>query len=355
MHGYAVNGNIDPKRVNMRPLVLSLREKNWNARIVSDGYDSRDDEDYSYEKQLKSKYGTSWDIFATTDKSVDLDSFGKREIYRDHNKLGVSITTINYESGDGYGQWIYGNHGDEERVEEYRNSTARQIYEVLEECRYFFQIEIFDSNNSEYTTQDIELCKDVATCLANMVGNSICKCADDGWDIYSTYTLIYRPETLSESAVKTLCKYFSINANELLALAPKDILEKLISCKPNLIYCYDPECIENSGIYTDILEKHFIQCGLSKKISNIGDAYNVDCAEVKVDFIFKGSKVEWIFNQDGDWVEHEFYVNLSKVIKENTKGVLAYFEMDDQSINSIFLEKDIAQYLCAKGVLNRWV
>lgn len=354
MSSYAVSGSIDPKKVDMLPLVLSLKKKNWNARIVNDGYDFRDDEIYSYEKQLKCKHGSSWEIFATTDETIDLNSISKSEIYRNRNELGISVITINYESGDGYGNWIYGNHEDEERMEEYRNSTTKQIYEVLEDCQYFFQIEIFDQYSEISTPQDIELCKDVANCLANILGNAICRCDDDGWAIYSSYTLISRPVNLSESALKTLCKYFSTDSNEVLSLNPKDILEKIISCKPKLVHCYDPECIENSGMYTSILEKHFIQCGLSKKVSAITDIYDVERSEVKIELIFNGSKVEWTFNQDGDWVENDFYVNLSELVKENTKGVLAYFEMDDQSVNSIFLEKDIAKYLCDKGVLKSW-
>lgn len=355
MHGYAVSGKIDPKGVDMLPLVSLLREKNWNTRIVNDGYDFDNDEEYCYEKQLRCKYGSSWNIFATTDKSLDLNSFSKRHIYKNHESLGISIVTINYESGNGYGEWIYGNHGDEELVEKYKKSATLQIYEALEECRYFFQIELFGSCNLNCTDQHVESCKDVAACFAEMVGSVICEYADDGWEVYSTCSLIFRPETLSGSAIKSLCKYLSADSTEVLSLKPKDILEKIVYCKPSLIYCYDPECIESSGIYTEILEKHFFQCGLSKKISNIIDVYNVDCSEVKIEFTFKDVKVEWIFSQAGDWVEHDFYVNLAEFIKKTTKGVLAYIEGDDQSVNSIYLEKDIARYLSGEGVLRGWV
>lgn len=355
MHGYSVSGKIDPSRVDMLSLVSSLREKNWNAKIVCDGYDAAKDEEYSYQKQLKYKYGSSWLVFATMDKSIDLNSFSKVDIKKNHIELGISVITIGYEEGDGFGQWIYGNHDDEEMVEEYRNSTAEQIYEILEECQYHCQINCYDSNMLEYKTQDLELCKEVSIHFAEIVGNAICSCADDGMEIYSTYALILRPETLSKSAIKALCKYLSVDSNEISSLTPKDILEKLILCTPTRVYCYDPECIEGSGMYTDILENHFIQTGLSKKIANIVDVYNIDRAEVKIEFTFKHSTVEWIFNQDGDWVEGEFYFHLAKLIKENTKGVLAYFEKDDQSINSIFLETDIARYLCAEGVLKSWV
>jgi hypothetical protein len=315
---------------NFNLLLLHLSKKGWNVKIFDTSYNL-------YKHTITTRNG-SWLILATNDPMISLGN-GDIETIRENveNSKFIALDVLK-ESMYNMASLTWQNHGEKEK-DRYLQLTPVEAQLALDKCKaHYFISKINEAEGME------EFAKEFRDCMADIIGYA--KCGND----YDSYEVVESDAKYRDLALEKYAKLLKLRKKEVTDISCEKMLENITEAIPARVVTYDMECIENSGDYTAILKEHLSQAKLKTKVTHISDEldYIASIATIK----FKVNKTEhvWEISQNSDWVSNDFYQRLNRFIESFGKGTLLSIDTGDQTLKTVFLETDIASYMCEEGV-----
>jgi hypothetical protein len=333
---FRVNSKAHFSSFDMAALLTSLSVAGWNAIAL--------DRLFAPLNPGQTHTIDHWRLIGTMDFGLDLASLNEDQLQAKVLSGEMFAVDLKRETQDGFAQLCERMHGIRER-NLFLDRVPAKVEKVLEQCRYHYAIGIAPIAGSSTLPELAEqLCHALWESLTALVGHA--RCAAD----YKSYQVVKQDRpALREAAMVLLRPLLKSDKKSIEELDAKKLLARIKTGLRERVLFYDPECINSSGDYSAVLQEHLQQVGLQHIITSVLDVVDSLKGTVTISFALRGVTQEWCFEQDSDWVDSAFYTKLVALVEAQTEGTLITKESSDQSMQSIFLERPIAAYLCEAG------
>ena len=112
----------------------------------------------------------------------------------------------------------------------------------------------------------------------------------------------------------------------------------------NNIWYFDTECIEDNGIYVQIMQRLMKMTQGKLKIINLKDYVDVEKEEAWIEFELEKETVRWDLEVDNDWFDANLLCKLNLLLKDmSSDKMYAVAVLDQTCLIGFFEEKQVKQ------------